>query len=191
MKRLSVLGGLGLLVLTGCASAPPAHQTTLQGVDFANTDLTQFAAGVGMPRSLVPLPDSARLNVTVTARDGTESVYPVRLAPSPLQEDWDALRHDAGNERTVVAYRIPPGELARLEAFRAAFLKQRSGAKGAPELRLSVGAAACHTGDLPEGALPMTTYVRTVETGSFVELLAGLDLRRFADGARLDEPIPA
>ncbi|MEO8038490.1 MAG: hypothetical protein ABI794_06945 [Betaproteobacteria bacterium] len=208
MKRFSSVSSLGLLMLAGCAAAPPAElatqdktappraatvqrMDTLQGVDFANTDLAQLAAGIDMPRSLVPLPNSARLNVTVKAADGTESVYPVRLVPSSLQEDWDALRHDAGNDRTVVAYRIPPGELGRLEAFRAAMLERAGNARRSPELKLSIGASACRTGDLPEGALPMTSYVRTVETGTFVVLLEGLDLRRFADSSTLAQGIPA
>ncbi len=172
VMRLAVIA---MLVLAGCTQMPISSMLKLRGVRFESTDISALRAGVAFPEGLRPLHGTAKLTVEIEPGDGSKLKRSFRL-----QElggaDARALADEAGTAN-IAAYRIAPNDQPDLEAFRHQVLAARAKAARDPSLKLSVAAEACRTGPLPNGALLLTTYLKTSETGRFVTLARGFDLR--------------
>jgi hypothetical protein len=179
------------LVLAACGGMPVSSMLKLRGVDFGTTDLSALVAGVELPQELQPLPEGARLIISVQHGDGTRQERSVKLAPSHAIADRDPLRAHAPAGASVAAYRVAPEELPALERFRAEVREQRARSGTASRLMLSVAADSCRAGPLPDGPLPLTTYLKTSETGEFVALARNLDLRALAGDRAITQRIPA
>ena len=168
MRRWSHILSLWLLgLVAGCAAIPGGSLLELARIDIAQTDLTALRAAIQLPQALRPMPDAVVLDVTITGSDGTPAT--ARLA---LRE-VTAASEIAGLERAgafVAVYRLEDADRARFETLR------RTPSRG---IAIAVGVTAfCRIGDLPQGALPATSMVRTVETGArWVPLLADFNLR--------------
>lgn len=175
-----------LLLLVGCTQMPVSSMLKLREVRFETSDISALRAGVAFPKGLRPLRGTARLAIEVEPGDGSRLVHSFRL-----QElggaDALALANEAGTEN-VVAYGITPSDQLALQSFRSEVLAARAKAEGRPALRLSVAADACRSSALPDGAIFFSTYLKTNETGRFVTLARGIDLRALA-GDRAESKI--
>jgi len=189
LTTLLLLVFLGLAVLaSACSQMPVTSMVKLARVDFAATDLSALRAGILLPAGLQPVHGTARLVLVIEPGDGSKVHDAFRLTEA---EDAEAamLTEEAGAGETVFAYKIPPREIRALERFRDNVLAARARASQRPRMTLSVAADACRVANLSGGALPITTYLKTQETKSFVPLARNVDLRTLAGDKPLTLPL--
>jgi hypothetical protein len=183
LKRILTI--LPLLTVAGCGHVPFTSLLKLSSIDFATTEIAAIRAGIALPETLVPMPDSVKLTFLAETDDGMT----VRRSFT-LEEDLAAQASgELEAEPNVRVYRLKEREVGELAVARAEVLARGKSGNGG-RLEISVGAEACRTGPLPQGSLPMSTYLKTSETKSFVALTRDVDLRALGGNPDLGDSIP-
>jgi hypothetical protein len=185
--RSTVLLGL-VLFPVACGHVPLMSMVTLSRVDFATTDPALLRAAIKLPQVIEPRLNGATLRVAVKLADGSDLAQDFKLSETTDERDVIALHAELDPGTRVFAYRIEPGELERLKAFRRTALAQKQGQRAG--LEISIKPDACRAGPLPPGALLMTTYIKTSETNRYVTLARDVDLRTLAAGRDAAAAIP-
>lgn len=170
---------LGLLAVTGCSHMPVTSMVKLARIDFETTDPAQLRAAIKLPRTLRPQPNGVLLRIAVRVGRAPEEARDFMLRELP--ESGELVREASAGSH-VFAYRIDDSDLARLRAFRGELIaKKSSGQKGS--ISISVRPQACKVGELAEGPVFFTTYLRTAETKDYVPLARDVDLRSIVPDA--------
>lgn len=148
----------------------------LARVDLATTDLAALRAAVSLPSGLRPLPGTGQLTLVIEPGDGSKIEHAFKLLE---MGDAEAamLDQEAEAGARFYAYTLSPKTVGDLERFRQKVFAARDRAKKRPQMTLHISADACRQSRLPAGALPITTYLKTEETRSFVPLARNVDLR--------------
>jgi hypothetical protein len=179
--RLVILRCAIWLVLAGCGHMPVTSMVKLARVDFVATDPAGLRAAVKLPRTIRPLRDQVRLRVAVKLASGKEDSQDFRLAEVSDPADLLSLRGEIDGGTHLFAYRLDPAEATRLGAFREALKKQQTTNTGrGGSLTISIATGACRSGELSDGPVLLTTYLRTAETSGYVPLARDVDMRSFA-----------
>ena len=174
------------LAMAGCSHMPVTSMVKLARIDFETSDPAQLRAAIKLPRTLRPRPNGVALRIAVQVGRGPEDARDFMLRELPEPAD---LAREAGAESHIFAYRIDDADLARLAAFRAELIaKKSSGQKGS--IAISVRPQACKDGELPDGPVYFTTYLRTAETKDYVALARDVDLRSIVPDAAMVAGIP-
>jgi hypothetical protein len=169
----SFLPILLMLAMAGCSHMPVTSMVKLARVDFETSDPMQLRAAIKLPRTLRPRPNGVALRIAVQVGRAPEEArdFILREMPEPAE-----LTREASADSHIFAYRIDDSDLARLAAFRAELIaKKSSGQKGS--ISISVRPQACKSGELLDGPVYFTTYLRTAETKDYVALARDVDLR--------------
>ena len=169
----SFLPILLMLAMAGCSHMPVTSMVKLARVDFETSDPVQLRAAIKLPRTLRPRPNGVALRIAVQVARAPEEArdFILREMPEPAE-----LTREASADSHIFAYRIDDSDLARLAAFRAELIaKKSSGQKGS--ISISVRPQACKAGELADGPVYFTTYLRTAETKDYVALARDVDLR--------------
>ena len=175
--------------MAGCSHMPVTSMVKLARVDFETSDPAQLRAAIKLPRTLRPQPNGVALRIAVQVGRAPEEArdFMLRELPEPAE-----LTREAGADSHIFAYRIDDADLARLAAFRAELIArkvgQSSGQKGS--ISISVRPQACKAGELPDGPIYFTTYLRTAETKDYVALARDVDLRSIVPNAAVVAEIP-
>jgi hypothetical protein len=185
MRHGKTLAIIAFLALSGCGHVPVTSLLSLSRIDLATTDPAQLRAAVKLPEALRPLPRSMVLHVTVRKKDGQELTEGFALQEISAAAEARPLQAEAEAGMQIVVYRLDPAELPHVAAFRAQALAQQAAGGG-----LTIQPEACRTAALPPGPLLISTYLRTVETGGYVPLTRGIDLRDMTRGYDLATVIP-
>lgn len=157
---------------------PVTSMIKLARVDFTSTDPAHLRVAVKLPRAVRPRPRSVALRIGVKLASGQEEFEDFTLREVSEPSDLLDLRQELDADAHILAYRLDEGEVARLTAFRDALHKKQAAAGGkGGSLTISVRPEACRTGELPGRTLYVTTYLRTMETASYVPLARDVDLR--------------
>ena len=167
---------LVMLAMSGCSHMPVTSMVKLARVDFETSDPAQLRAAIKLPHTLRPRPNGVALRIAVKVGPAPEEArdFMLRELPEPAE-----LVRETGADSHIFAYRIDDSDLARLAAFRAELIaKKSSGQKGS--ISISVRPQACKSGELPDGPVYFTTYLRTAETKDYVALARDVDLRSIA-----------
>jgi hypothetical protein len=162
-----------MLAMAGCSHMPVTSMVKLARVDFETSDPMQLRAAIKLPRTLRPRPNGVALRIAVQVGRAPEEArdFILREMPEPAE-----LTREASADSHIFAYRIDDSDLARLAAFRAELIaKKSSGQKGS--ISISVRPQACKAGELADGPVYFTTYLRTAETKDYVALARDVDLR--------------
>ena len=162
-----------MLAMAGCSHMPVTSMVKLARVDFETSDPAQLRAAIKLPRTLRPQPNGVALRIAVQIGRAPEEArdFMLRELPAPTE-----LTREAGAGSHIFAYRIDDADLARLAAFRAELIaKKSSGQRGS--ISISVRPQACKAGELADGPVYFTTYLRTAETKDYVALARDVDLR--------------
>jgi hypothetical protein len=186
---LCVLLGATLLA-TGCTTIPVASMVKLSRIDFETTDLSALRAAVLLPAYMQPLPGTARLLVTVE-RSGTPKIEESLALHEVDDPEAATLNVESTGDRRLYAFSLSAESARTLEKLRHEVRSEprRDGEKR--NLTLKVAAKACHTNAIPDGPVPITTYLKTTETKSFVPLTRNVDLRTLVSGQPLEiQPCP-
>jgi hypothetical protein len=182
----SLLPILLMLAIAGCSHMPVTSMVKLARVDFETSDPVQLRAAIKLPRTLRPRPNGVALRITVQVGRAPEEArdFILREMPEPAE-----LTREASADSHIFAYRIDDSDLARLAAFRAELIaKKSSGQRGS--ISISVRPQACKAGELPDGPIYFTTYLRTAETKDYVALARDVDLRSIVPNAAVVAEIP-
>lgn len=177
---------LPVMALAGCSHMPVTSMVKLARVDFETSDPAQLRAAIKLPRTLRARPNGVALRIAVQVGRGPEEArdFMLREIPEPAE-----LTREAGAGSHIFAYRIDDADLARLAAFRAELIaKKSSGQKGS--ISISVRPQACKVGELPDGPITFSTYLRTAETKEYVALARDVDLRSIVSNAAVVAEIP-
>jgi hypothetical protein len=174
------------LVMAGCSHMPVTSMVKLARVDFETSDPAQLRAAIKLPRSLRAQPGGVALRIAVQVGREPEDArdFVLREIPEPAE-----LAREASAGSHIVAYRIDDADLVRLAAFRAELIaKKSSGQKGS--ISISVRPQACKVGELPDGPIGFSTYLRTAETREYVALARDVDLRSITSNVAVVAAIP-
>ena len=177
---------LSMLAMAGCSHMPVTSMAKLARVDFETSDPAQLRAAIKLPRTLRPQPKGVALRIAVQVGRAPEEArdFMLRELPEPAE-----LMREAAAGSHIFAYRIDDSDLARLAAFRAELIaKKSSGQRGS--ISISVRPQACKAGELPDGPLTFTTYLRTAETQDYVALARDVDLRSIVPNAAVVAETP-
>lgn len=177
---------LPVMAMAGCSHMPVTSMVKLARVDFETSDPAQLRAAIKLPRTLRARPNGVALRIAVQVGRGPEEArdFMLREIPEPAELTREA---DAGSH--IFAYRIDDADLARLAAFRSDLMaKKNSGQKGS--ISISVRPQACKVGELPDGPITFSTYLRTAETKDYVTLARDVDLRSIVPNAAVVAEIP-
>lgn len=158
----------------------------LARVDFETSDPTQLRAAIKLPRTVRPLPKGVMLRIAVRVGRVPEEArdFVLRELPEPAE-----LARELAPDSHIFAYRIDDADVARLTAFRSELMaKKNSGQKGS--LTISVRPQACKVGELADGPLYFTTYLRTAETQEYVTLARDVDLRSLVSDTAVVAAMP-
>lgn len=177
---------LVILAMSGCSHMPVTSMVKLARVDFETSDPAQLRAAIKLPRTLRPQRNGVALRIAVQVGRAPEEArdFMLRELPEPAE-----LAREAGADSHIFAYRIDDSDLVRLAAFRAELTaKKNSGQKGS--ISISVRPQACKAGELPDGPIYFSTYLRTAETKDYVALTRDVDLRSIVPNAAVVAEIP-
>jgi hypothetical protein len=177
---------LPMVAMAGCSHMPVTSMVKLARVDFETSDPAQLRAAIKLPRTLRPRSNGVVLRIAVQVGRTPEEArdFMLRELPEPAE-----LTREAGADSHIFAYRIDDADLARLAAFRAELIaKKSSGQKGS--ISISVRPQACKAGELPDGPIYFTTYLRTSETKDYVALARDVDLRSIVPNAAVVAEVP-
>jgi len=177
---------LPMVAMSGCSHMPVTSMVKLARVDFETSDPAQLRAAIKLPRTLRPRRNGVVLRIAVQVGRTPEEArdFMLRELPEPAE-----LTREAGADSHIFAYRIDDADLTRLAAFRAELIaKKSSGQKGS--ISISVRPQACKAGELPDGPIYFTTYLRTSETKDYVALARDVDLRSIVPNAAIVAEVP-
>jgi hypothetical protein len=179
-----------ITAMAGCSHMPVTSMVKLARIDFETSDHAQLRAAIKLPRMLRPQPNGVALRIAVQVGRAPEEArdFMLRELPEPAE-----LTHEAGADSHIFVYRIDDSDLARLKAFRSELIAkkiagQSSGQKGS--ISISVRPQACKAGDLPDGPIYFTTYLKTAETKDYVALARDVDLRSIIPNAAIVAEMP-
>ena len=175
-----------VMAMAGCSHMPVTSMVKLARVDFETSDPAQLRAAIKLPRTLRAQPKGVALRIAVQVGRAPEEArdFMLRELPEPAE-----LTREAGAGSHIFAYRIDDADLARLAAFRAELIaKKSSGQKGS--ISISVRPQACEVGELPDGPIYFSTYLKTAETKDYVALARDVDLRSIVPNAAVVAEIP-
>lgn len=177
MNRLvRVLASAAALMLAGCSSVPLTSIPRLARIDAKTTDLSMLRVAVQLPEVLQPRSGGVKLDVVTKVAGEAEAKTSFSMMEMSEARDRADLPPPPPLGSATHAYRLSPADAARFEALRAAMVEQgRQGRRGS----MGLGVAAkefCRANAAPQSALPVTIYLMTSETKSFVAVVKDFDL---------------
>jgi hypothetical protein len=181
---------LPMLAMAGCSHMPVTSMVKLARVDFETSDPAQLRAAIKLPRTLRPQANGVALRIVVQVGRAPEEArdFVLREMPEPAE-----LTREAGAGSHIFAYRIDDSDLGRFKAFRSELIARKSAAQNSGQkgsISISVRPQACKAGELADGPVYFTTYLRTVETKDYVALARDVDLRSIVPNAAVVAEIP-
>lgn len=176
MNRLvRVLVSAAALMLAGCSAVPLTSIPPLARIDARTTDLSMLRVAVQLPDAWRPRSGGVKLDVVTKVAGETETTTSFAMMEMSEARDRAGLPAPAQGSSTY-AYRLSQNDAARFEALRASMIEQgKKGKRGS----MGLGVAArefCRANPAPQASLPVTIYLMTSETKSFVPVVRDLDL---------------
>jgi hypothetical protein len=192
-----LLGLLAACALSACALAACGHVPVstlwaLRNLDAGTLKPALLRAAIRVPETLEPQPGGVTLEIG-SWRDGEETKHKVKfvLRETTSPADVEPLAGERRPGTRIYAFRVDPADIPRIEAIQAKSREEKAAAPGKTHGTLGVGAEACRRGDLPDGPVRMTTFIRTGAERDYLTLLENLDLRTAgAKDKSLDEILP-
>ncbi len=169
-----------LPLLAACAGIPVQSLYQLSRIDFATTDPEKIRAAVRLPFQVSPLAGSVIL--TMTAYDDGDVVFGEEKFVLEHLTDADELADLIRLVKpgtAVTAFRIRLEDLARLKRFHGVTMRKPGGGKRGGALTLT--AKGCLNSSQMPKKIPMTTFLKTVESRTYFQLSPEIDLTSVVD----------
>jgi hypothetical protein len=170
----AVAAFLAALALASCASIPLPSLVALRRVDFLTTDLAELRVAIQLPNALRTRADGVKMIATVTFDGGARRTEVLLLQEAKLDRDGSMTAKPGFHTR---GFRLRNVDVVRLEAIRTEIVAARvQGRRGS----LGIGIEAkefCRAGEVGDGPVLSTTFLRTSETSDFIPVVRDFDLR--------------
>ena len=191
--RQILLPTLAAATLAACGHLPVSTMWALRNFDAGNVEPALLRAAIRIPDSLEPQPGGVKLEAGWW-RDGREDDK--HTAKFVLQEttapaDVAPLAGERRPGTRLIVFRVNPADIPKIHALQAEARAEKLKSPGKTQGTLGIGADACRRGDLPDGPLLMTTFLRTDATRGYLTLLKDVDLRSAVTAEKsIDELAP-
>ncbi|KFC67115.1 Hypothetical protein precursor [Bosea sp. LC85] len=175
--RLSLFASMIVAALAGaCGHVPLSSLPKLSRIDMRSTTLTDLRAAISLPSDIRPLPGGVTMTIVIKPRDGGRHERKVVLEEVRDATELAALPVMASPGRRLTVFRLSAADATKLSVFREELLvgAGNSGNRGSLALRAD---KACHTGELGDEPILMTTYLKTSETQDYIVVARDLNLR--------------
>ncbi|WP_026599834.1 hypothetical protein [Methylosinus sp. sav-2] len=193
MMRNAFLAPALLAMLGGCGHIPVSTLWALRGLDASTLSPERLRAAVRVPDALEPRPDGVTLEIGWW-RDGRESekrIVKFVLRETKSSADVEPLAGERKAGTRIHAFRVDPADIEKIRALQTETRAEMAKGGGKTHGTLGIGAEACRRGDLPEGPVMMTTFIRAGVERDYLTLLDGVDLRAAVGADKsLDELAP-
>lgn len=176
--------------VSACSHMPVSTMWALRNFDASTIDPTTLRAAVRLPDSFEP----RRRGVTLMVgwwREGEEKhEAQFVLKETTASDDIAPLAGERKPGTRLFAYRVDPADYAAIRARQKEFLEEKA-RNGKTHGSLGVSADACRRGELPDGPILTTSFLRTQAGGPYLTLLKNVDLREEATKEKpLEEYLP-
>ncbi|WP_244430606.1 hypothetical protein [Methylocystis sp. ATCC 49242] len=177
--------------LAACSHMPVSTMWALRNFDASTVDAPTLRAAVRLPEAFEP----RRGGVTLTVgwwRDG-EDKHEAKfvLKETTASDDLAPLAGERKPGTRLFAYRVDPADYAAIGARQKEFLEEKARNPAKTHGSFGVGADACRRGELPDGPILTTSFLRTQSGGPYLTLLKNVDLREAATQEKpLEELLP-
>lgn len=169
-----------IVSLPACGHVPVSTMWALRSLDVATLDPSTLRAAIRTPEGLEPRAGGVTLTL-IWGRDHSgrrDDKFVLRETTDAI--DLAPLAAERSTGTRISAYRVDPDDYVRIRALQREANEQTAGDSGRSKLSFGVGADACRHGDLPDGAVLMTSYLRTQMRGPYLTLVKNIDLRALA-----------
>ena len=181
--------GIALILLSACGHTPISSMVKLRNFDPATTDVNQLSVAVDLPHAYRVREDGVTMTLELKKKDGSETKKETFILTTSLNsEDKLLLAKISEPGRQIIAYRIRPSDIKRFNALRKFTIENRPSKLW--EGSFSVGANACRINNDEPQTLPVTLYLKTSETKSFIPFIVNADLMQQADSNQIREAVP-
>ncbi len=186
-----ILVGLAFLALAGCGYMPISSMLKLRQLDLMTADARQIRVAVQMPDALEVREDGAVLEIGAERPNPDENLqerFILEKIAGAAAADIPGVEVKPGFHLSV--FRVAEADMARLTDLRGKIKAWKEQDPDGTKGSLSIGAAGCRRERLPEGALLVSTYLRTDNEDEFITMARNFDLRSAVpdSGAGLDLP---
>lgn len=173
-----ILIGLVFLALAGCGHMPISSMLKLRQLDFMTADARQIRVAVQMPEALEVHEDGAVLEIGAERRNPDENLqerFILEKLAGAATAATPGVEPKPGFHLAI--FRLAEADMARLAALRGKIKAWKAEDPGGTKGTLSIGAAGCRREQLPEGALLVSTYLKTDGEEEFITMARNVDLR--------------
>jgi hypothetical protein len=181
---------LATLLLAGCTTVPVTSLVALSKIDAMTSDLSRLRIALAAPEALRPRPGGVKLDVKVVQGNNPPESLLIALDETVDAADMVGLPQADRPGQSMHVYRLSQKGVADLARIRQEAQRQKAEKKRGS---LSIGVSAkefCLAAPLPDGALPVTTWLLTSETQSYVPVTRDVDLRSDASIAKSLQDMP-
>lgn len=181
--------GIVMGAVNACGHTPISSVVKLRNFDPATTDVNQLSVAVDLPHKYRIQQKGIVMTLELRKKDGSEIKRETFVLTTSLSsEDKLALAKISEPGRQIIAYRIRPYDIKRFNTIRDFTLKQRPTKLW--EGSFNIGANACRLNAKLPKTLPITIYLKSSETKTFVPFVVDADLMKEPDGNKLHETVP-
>lgn len=177
MRRL-LLPAFLAFALAACSHMPVSTMWALRNLDAQSLEPALLRAAIRIPDRLQLQPGGVKLEVG-WRREGREGENKLSfvLRETTAPADTASLAPERKPGARIYAYRVDPADIPRIRTLQAEAREEKQKNPGRTHGTLGISADACRTGDLPDGPLLMTTFLRTDAERGYLVLLKDIDLR--------------
>ncbi|MEF3366555.1 hypothetical protein V3H18_08425 [Methylocystis sp. 9N] len=191
-RRLLLLPLLCAAALAGCGHVPVSTMWALRSFDATTVDPAQLRAAIRIPDTLEPQPGGVTLNIGWRREGGAPHEAKFILKETTDAADLAPLAAEKRPGTRIHAFRVELADIPKIKALQAQAIEEKARGGGKTHGSFGVGAEACRRGDLADGPLPMTTFLRVEEQGPYLTVLKNVDLRSLVTKEKsLDALVPA
>lgn len=188
--RKTLLAATAALLLGACTAIPVKTLYKLATTDMMAVDPAVLRVGVRIPDWVAPRPAGVKLELGMQQEGAAKITERFTLESIPAALEGKSLAAEAKPGYQLYAYRLPPADIPRFEAFRTTLQAKKAESGKKTQGSLGVGVDACRKTELPEGKIPATTYLRLDTESGYLPLVVDYDLKKPVEGKNLAGLIP-
>jgi hypothetical protein len=181
-------------ILSACGHMPVPTMVALRHFDFATFDPADLRVAVRAPDWIDARPGGARLMASLwtTGRETDKRVEAFVLTEANAVQDAAGLAEHRASGTRIVAYRIAEADFARVRSLQSQGRNMNQQNPGRSHMKLTVDVDGCRRGDLRDGPILTTTFLKPDAASGYLTFLDRVDLRRVVReaGKDLDTELP-
>ncbi|WP_156958850.1 hypothetical protein [Labrenzia sp. DG1229] len=163
----------------------------LRDFDLLKTEPDGIRVAVRYPDSIKIPEGAAGMHLTVRTKTDGVLVLEEKVAFEELTSNAEKaeLSAELKDGMRIGIYRIPPENIAFFRSFQEFMLSKSKAERDTMEGNMSVSVSGCRVSRQLPGKIPVSTYLKTSELGSYVPLTRDVDLVEvMADAPDADVP---